>query len=108
MARGVPKVTLPTVQVLIEMLGEPGRQDWFGREIARSTGLGSSSVLQILWRLENWGWLESESEDERVARRERRPKRIYYRLTAVGRQQAVMLVRQRLGKHLTLPELGGD
>jgi hypothetical protein len=39
------------------------RDDWYGRALSVRTGLGSGTVLQALYRLENWGWLESRWED---------------------------------------------
>ena len=43
------------------------RDVWYGRALSVHTGLGSRTVLQCLYRLENWGWLESRWEDRDIA-----------------------------------------
>ena len=53
------RVTLPTLQILAAFMSDLSRDDWYGRALSVHTGLGSGTVLQCLYRLENWGWLES-------------------------------------------------
>ena len=48
-------------------MADLSRDDWYGRALSVHTGLGSGTVLQCLYRLENWGWLESRWEDRDVA-----------------------------------------
>src|SRR6266568_4619961 len=56
------RVTLPTLQILAAFMSDLARDDWYGRALSVHTGLGSGTVLQCLYRLENWGWLESRRE----------------------------------------------
>ena len=71
------------------------RDDWYGRALSVHTGLGSGTVLQCLYRLENWGWLESRWEDRDLATRDGRPPRRFYRLTGVGQREANALLAER-------------
>jgi PadR family transcriptional regulator, regulatory protein PadR len=80
------RVTLPTLQILAAFMSDLSRDDWYGRALSVHTGLGSGTVLQCLYRLENWGWLESRWEDRNVATRDGRPPRRFYRLTGVGQR----------------------
>ena len=82
------RVTVPMLRILDLLLSEPTRDDWFALHIVRNTKLGSGTVVQILLRLENWGWLESRWEDLDDARDNRRPRRKFYRLTGTGARQA--------------------
>ena len=56
----------------------------FGFDIMDATGLTSGSVYPALDRLESLGLVSSEWEDERVARRDKRPARRYFTLTGEG------------------------
>ena len=56
----------------------------FGFEIMDATGLTSGTVYPALDKLESVGYLESRWEDARVARRDKRPPRRYFDLTAAG------------------------
>ena len=49
------RVTLPTLQILAAFMADLSRDDWYGRALSVHTGLGSGTVLQCLYRLENWG-----------------------------------------------------
>ena len=74
------RVTLPTLQILAAFMADLSRDDWYGRSLSVHTGLGSGTVLQCLYRLENWGWLESRWEGRdlakaRAARRRRMAER---------------------------------
>jgi hypothetical protein len=51
-------------------MSDLSRDDWYGRALSVHTGLGSGTVLQCLYRLENWSWLESRLEDREVATRD--------------------------------------
>jgi DNA-binding MarR family transcriptional regulator len=93
---GPRRVTLPTLKVLAALLSEPGRRDWYGLEVCRQTGLGSSTVTQVMFRLEECGWVESEWEDGDVALREGRPRRRFYWLTSLGQREAVAFVNRSL------------
>ena len=52
--------------------------------IAEVTGLQTGTVYPALRRLERLGFVRSRWESERVARRDQRPARRYYELTAAG------------------------
>jgi PadR family transcriptional regulator PadR len=101
------RVTAPTLQILAALMSDLGRDDWFGRALSQHTGLGSGTVLQCLYRLETWGWLESSWEDKQAAARDRRPPRRFYRLTGLGQREAVTLLQQRMSGLLRLNPGGG-
>lgn len=92
---GPARVTVPTLQVIDLLLGEPGRDDWFALEICRQTGLGSGTVAQILFRLEDWGWVTSRWEDATEAHPLGRPRRRFYELTGHGAAEARQVLRER-------------
>jgi PadR family transcriptional regulator len=94
-ATGPRRITVPTLQILAILLAEPSKTDWFGLDVSRQTGLGSGTVTQVLYRLEDWGWVASEWEDREEATRQGRPRRRFYRLTGEGATQAVELIRKR-------------
>jgi DNA-binding PadR family transcriptional regulator len=56
----------------------------FGFDIMDATGLTSGTVYPALDKLEALGYLSSRWEDARVARRDKRPPRRYFDLTAAG------------------------
>jgi len=56
----------------------------FGFDIIDATGLTSGTVYPALDKLESLGFLESQWEDARIARRDKRPPRRYFDLTADG------------------------
>jgi PadR family transcriptional regulator, regulatory protein PadR len=76
------RMTIPTQLVLQALLEDPQRE-LYGIEIGAAAGLPSGTVHPILARLEGVGWLQSRWE-EIDPRREGRPPRRYYRLTASG------------------------
>lgn len=75
------KPSLATVSVL-QTLAEGVRH---GFDIVDATGFAGGTVYPILSRLERLGWVRSQWEDARIAHRDKRPPRRYYRLTADGR-----------------------
>jgi len=56
----------------------------FGFDIMDATGLTSGTVYPTLDKLEALGYLDSHWEDARAARRDKRPPRRYFDLTAPG------------------------
>jgi PadR family transcriptional regulator PadR len=56
----------------------------FGFDIIDATGLTSGTVYPTLDKLESLGYLTSRWEDARAARRDKRPPRRYFDLTADG------------------------
>lgn len=56
----------------------------FGFDVMEATGLTSGTVYPSLERLESRGLLRSRWEDDAAARREARPARRYFTLTATG------------------------
>ena len=101
------RVTLPTLQILAAFMADLSRDDWYGRALSVHTGLGSGTVLQCLYRLENWGWLESRWEDRDVATRDGRPPRRFYQLTGVGQREARALLGERFKGQLRFAPGGG-
>ena len=75
------RLTYPTALVLQALL----QGHHHGFDIMDATGLPSGTVYPILRRLDAEGYVKSKWEKEGVARREQRPARRYYELTATGR-----------------------
>jgi DNA-binding PadR family transcriptional regulator len=73
----------------------------FGFDIMNATGLTSGTVYPALDRLEELGLLRSRWEDARIARREGRPPRRYFKLTAAG----TSALAEALDRHKTLRPL---
>lgn len=56
----------------------------FGFDIMDATGLTSGTVYPALERLEELGFVRSRWENETIARRDGRPARRYFEITAAG------------------------
>jgi DNA-binding PadR family transcriptional regulator len=56
----------------------------FGFDIMDATGLTSGTVYPTLDKFESLGYVTSRWEDPRTARRDKRPPRRYFDLTAAG------------------------
>ena len=56
----------------------------FGFDIMDATGLTSGTVYPMLDRFESMGFVTSHWEDAKTARRDKRPPRRYFDLTAAG------------------------
>jgi PadR family transcriptional regulator PadR len=56
----------------------------YGFDVMDVTGLPSGTIYPALRRLEEMGLVESHWEKEQMARREQRPLRKYYEVTAAG------------------------
>ena len=80
------RLTQPALGVLRFLLTKP-REGHSGAEISKATKVGSGTLYPLLARLETVGWLKSEWEkiDPKEAGR---PRRQFYRLTAVGYNNA--------------------
>lgn len=92
-------MTVQCARILAGFLAAPDRQR-YGLQAVRATGLPGGTVYPILRRLETAGWLEAEYEPHRPHVR-RRP-RVYYRLTAVGRQRARRALEQHAAHYRAL------
>ena len=57
----------------------------YGLDIIDATGLATGTVYVTLGRLQKRGFVDTSWEDQRIAEREGRPRRRYYRLTREGR-----------------------
>ena len=85
-------LSLGTIMVLHALAR--GRQ--YGFDIMEETGLTSGTIYPALDRLEGLGFALSEWEEARIAHREKRPARRYYRITREGEEVlAVALERYR-------------
>ena len=73
-------VTFPTTLVLQAIAA--GSK--YGFDIAERTGLHTGTVYPALRRLEELGFVRSSWESDRAARREQRPARRNYEITAAG------------------------
>ena len=101
--QGPRKVSQTLLMVVSLLLTNPTKADWYSLGVVRETGLGSGTVTQILFRMEQWGWIEARWEDTAEARAEGRPPRRFYRLTGMGEQAANNLIdlnQQRLRRWL--------
>jgi DNA-binding PadR family transcriptional regulator len=91
------RLTYPTTLVLQALL----QGHHHGFDIMDATGLPSGTVYPILRRLDAEGCVKSRWEKEGLARREQRPPRRYYELTATGR----VLAREAAGRYRTLQDV---
>jgi DNA-binding PadR family transcriptional regulator len=78
------RLTYPTTLVLQALL----QSHHHGFDIMDATALPSGTVYPILRRLEAEGCVRSSWESDGEARKEQRPPRRYYELTATGRRLA--------------------
>jgi DNA-binding PadR family transcriptional regulator len=76
----VPYITYPSTLVL-HAIADGIR---YGFDIADRTGLQTGTVYPALRRLESLGYVRSNWESEKIARREQRPARRYYEITRAG------------------------
>jgi PadR family transcriptional regulator len=83
-------ITYPTTLVL-QAIDEGAR---YGFDIADRTGLQTGTVYPALRRLDTLGFVRSNWESEKVARREQRPARRYYEITRAG-SDALAVARKR-------------
>jgi PadR family transcriptional regulator, regulatory protein PadR len=81
-----PRITGPTLKVLAALLSSP-RDELSGAEIGRASKLASGTLYPILLRLEGAGWLQSRWEREDPSELGR-PRRRFYRVTALGAKKA--------------------
>jgi DNA-binding PadR family transcriptional regulator len=82
-----PRLSLQTLRVLDVLLAAP-RDELSGTDVRRATDLASGTLYPILARLEDVGWLESRWENADPSE-VGRPRRRYYRVTAVGAEKAL-------------------
>ena len=99
MEQDAPRMTGPTLKVLVALLESP-RDELSGADVAKGAKLASGTLYPILLRLEKAGWLESRWETEHPQEMGR-PRRRYYRVTGLGARQAraaIAEVRTTVGK----------
>jgi PadR family transcriptional regulator PadR len=80
------RLTQPTLKVLRFLLEKP-REGRSGAEMSKATKVGSGTLYPMLARLESAGWLSSEWEEIDPSEAGR-PRRRFYKLTAVGQNNA--------------------
>ena len=97
-------MTLQAQRVLAVLLNEP-LEDHYGLEIAKKADLASGSIYPILARLEAADWVTSGWEDIDEAKEGRRRRR-YYRLTALGKREAILALEEI--KRQIFPNLIGE
>jgi DNA-binding PadR family transcriptional regulator len=90
---------LTTVQVLHAVAA--GSR--YGFDVMDVTGLPSGTVYPALSRLERLGLLRATWEDQRIARREKRPPRKYYRITKDGKRRLLEEAARIRAVERTLP-----
>lgn len=81
-----PRLSAQTLRVLAELMASP-RDELSGADIARASKLASGTLYPILARLEQAHWLESHWE-RGDPHKLGRPRRRYYRITALGAKRA--------------------
>jgi DNA-binding PadR family transcriptional regulator len=67
-----------------------------GAELSKALAIGSGTLYPLLLRLEKNGWMESRWEDLDPSEAGR-PRRRYYRLTAMGEREATLEFNRLLG-----------
>jgi PadR family transcriptional regulator, regulatory protein PadR len=80
-----PRITLQALKVLTLLADQPLEQH-YGLAIATGTGLPTGTIYPILTRFEQAGWVTSDWETIDPTM-EGRPRRRFYRLTALGEQK---------------------
>lgn len=80
--------TLAVLRVLIDSAGRPA----YGIQIGKEAGLASGTLYPILDRLTTEGWVEGAWEEGEPAELGR-PRRRYYKLTALGAEVADIALR---------------
>lgn len=95
-------VTYPTTLVM-QAIASGTR---YGFDIADRTGLQTGTVYPALRRLETLGFVRSSWEADKTARREQRPARRYYELTASGAEALEQALRrfEGLARLITRPK----
>jgi DNA-binding MarR family transcriptional regulator len=93
-----PRATLALARVAEVLLQGGGREPLWAAEIARRSGLATTTVLDVLHRLEQWGWLGCEREDAQEAFRQGRPRRTLCELTPAGTGALPVMVRRALDR----------
>ena len=83
-------ITYPTTLVL-HAIAEGAR---YGFDIADRTGLQTGTVYPALRRLDMLGFVRSNWEAEKIARREQRPARRYYEITKAGSEALGVAVKR--------------
>jgi PadR family transcriptional regulator PadR len=92
MGTNEPRLTQQTIKVLGALMSGHVRE-LSGADIAKSTQLSSGTLYPILYRLEEFGWLDSRWEIGDPAALGR-PRRRYYRITGEGAKRVQEVVRE--------------
>jgi DNA-binding PadR family transcriptional regulator len=91
-------LTFPTALVLEAL----ARRNHHGFQIMDVTGLPSGTVYPLLRRLDREGLVSSRWEKPALARREQRPPRRYYQLTAAGEAMRALALQRFQGVEILL------
>ena len=75
----------------------------YGFDVIDATGLPSGTVYPALARLERDGYVKSRWEDAGTARKDKRPARRYYRITAAG----VTVLNEALNRYRAVKPIRG-
>ena len=92
MGANEPRLTQQTLKVLGTLMSGQTRE-LSGAEIAKLSKLSSGTLYPILYRLEEFGWLDSRWEVGDPALLGR-PRRRYYRVTGEGAKRVQEVVRE--------------
>ncbi len=84
-----PRLSLQGMQVL-EFFASRSFEEFAGAQLIGTIGLAAGTLYPILARFERVGWIESRWEAEDPSEM-KRPRRRYYRITAVGAAKASTL-----------------
>jgi PadR family transcriptional regulator, regulatory protein PadR len=92
MGTNEPRLTQQTLKVLGALMSDEVRE-LSGADIAKVSQLSSGTLYPILYRLEEFGWLDSRWEVGDPAMLGR-PRRRYYRVTGEGAKRVQEVVRE--------------
>jgi PadR family transcriptional regulator PadR len=92
MGTNEPRLTQQTLKVLGALMSDEVRE-LSGADIAKVSQLSSGTLYPILYRLEEFGWLDSRWEKGDPAALGR-PRRRYYRITGEGAKRVQEVVRE--------------
>jgi PadR family transcriptional regulator PadR len=92
MVAGEPRLSAPTLRVLIAFMSAP-QDELSGAEIGRAANVASGTLYPILARFEQAGWAESRWEDG-DPHSLGRPRRRFYHLTKLGARKTKAAIRE--------------
>jgi PadR family transcriptional regulator PadR len=87
--------TYALIQVALALMNDPDGQHW-GYELSKNAGVRSGVLYPILRRMLDEGWVKDGWEDQSEISGKRPPRR-YYELTADGKAELAVLLKEARG-----------